>query len=582
MKSRSHPPVLRRVSRSACSSRQARRATASATYTVLAVLLTALASVCAHAAADADTLRGALSSEVRNKATFAFLPLRGQPATGPLQALYVRREFNPLWSHDSRATSQALALVQELRAAAAYGLRAQDYGGSLIAGLLVNPQMDPILNRARWARFDVSLSAAALQFLTDLHSGRVDPRAAGFQLETARPELDLGAVLEKLANAPDIGVVISAVEPPFYHYRLLKQALARYQAIAARTDLAALAQISRKIQPGDSYPSAPTLRRLLSALGDLPVLRVAPSSALIFDTDLSAGLRKFQQRHGLAADGVLGKSTYAALSKPLTQGIRQIELTLERWRWLPAFETPPIIVNIPQFRLFAFRSTEDRSPDILQMDVIVGQTYARTQTPVFAADMKYVIFRPYWDIPHSIMLREMLPKIRLDLSYFAEQHLQIVREQTDAAIPLPPTAENLDALASGRLRLRQLPGPDNALGLIKFMLPNSHNVYLHATPVQRLFGASRRAFSHGCIRVSDPVALAVHVLKNTAGEWTAEKIQAAMDGLLTQHVTLEKPIRVMILYATVLATESGAVLFFDDIYGHDRKLETLLGLSPVK
>jgi murein L,D-transpeptidase YcbB/YkuD len=262
--------------------------------------------------------------------------------------------------------------------------------------------------------------------------------------------------------------------------------------------------------------------------------------------------------------------------------VRQIDLTLERWRWLPPFQTPPIIVNIPQFRLFAFRTTEDRVTDILQMDVIVGKTYARTQTPVFESDMRYVVFRPYWDVPPSILRNEMLPKIRANPGYLAAQRLQIVNGQGDNSPVVPPSPAAIEGLAAGQYRLRQMPGEDNALGLVKFMFPNTYNVYLHSTPAHRLFQESVRAFSHGCIRVSDPLALAVHVMRDEPGEWTREKIDATMNGTSNSvRVNLQHPINVLILYGTALATEAGPILFFDDIYGHDKKLEKLLGLPPA-
>jgi murein L,D-transpeptidase YcbB/YkuD len=279
---------------------------------------------------------------------------------------------------------------------------------------------------------------------------------------------------------------------------------------------------------------------------------------------------------------VLGKATFAALTTPLAQRVRQIELTLERWRWLPPFQTPPIIVNIPQFRLFAFRTTEDRVADILQMDVIVGRVFPQMQTPVFEADMRYLVFRPYWDVPYSITNKELLPKIRANPAYLATQHLEIVRGQQDSSPTVAPTPENLEALAKGALRLRQLPGEDNALGLVKFIFPNSYNVYLHSTPAHQLFQESRRAFSHGCIRVSDPVALAEHVLKGAPGDWTREKIEATMhEGSSPVRVNLAQPINVLILYGTALATEAGPTMFFDDIYGYDKRLERQLGLAPL-
>lgn len=423
-----------------------------------------------------------------------------------------------LWISDGQPTPQALALLRILQSADAYGLEPGDYAIDGLTGLANSltavgtrsespPGPDDVASAQRFAEFDVSLSAAALKLISDLHYGRIDPRAAGFELGAPRPDdLDLTAVLRRLAVSHDLGRTLAATEPQFYHYRLLEEALARYRTLAAQQVI---------------------------------------------------------QQPALAED------------------VRKIDLTLERWRWLPPFQTPPIIVNIPEFRLFAFRTTEDRAASILQMDVIVGRTFPRMRTPVFAADMKSVIFRPYWDVPRSITLREMLPKIRANPHFLAAEHLEIVQGGGAGTQILPPTAEALEALASGAARLRQRPGPDNALGLIKFDLPNYHDVYLHSTPAQQLFRESRRAFSHGCIRVSDPVALAAYVLRDAPGDWTPRKIETAMNGTETRRVRLAGPIRVMIVYATVLAKEDGEVLFFSDLYGQDRKLERLLGLAPI-
>jgi L,D-transpeptidase YcbB len=500
-------------------------------------------------------------------------------AAPALQAVYAARADAPLWSRDGEATPQASAVLRELARADAYGLELQDYSAAR-AGLVAPPTA---ADDARWAQFDVSLSAAALRFIRDLHYGRVDPAAAGFHLPAGTAELDLVAALATLARAADVNATLASFEPPFHHYALLRSALAKYLSLAAHdSELKHLPAPAATLKPGDAWVGAPALRRLLIALGDLPAGSDTTSAAPTFDAELSSGVRAYQTRHGLAPDGWLGKATLAMLTTPFARRVRQIDLTLERWRWLPAFRTPPIIVNIPQFRLFAFRTTDDRVADILQMDVIVGRTYPKMQTPVFEGDMRYVVIRPYWDVPYSITMSEMLPKIRANPAYLTAQRLEIVQGQQDSSPSLPPTPANLDALAAGKLRLRQLPGEDNALGLIKFMFPNNYNVYLHSTPAHRLFNEPVRAFSHGCIRVSDPAALAEHVLKNAAGDWSREKIEAAMHGTETLRVNLTQPINVLILYGTALATEAGPILFFEDIYGYDRKLEQKLGLEPLR
>jgi murein L,D-transpeptidase YcbB/YkuD len=499
-----------------------------------------------------------------------------------LQQVYAASGDAPLWSRDGRATEQARALLRELQEAENYGLRTQDYAPENIAPPPEGPARAPAASPEQLARFDVALSRAALRFICDLHFGRVTPEAAGFQLDQPRDPYDLGLALKSLASAPDMARALTAGEPAFYHYKLLKDALAHYRKMALEPHLTELPPIKSSVKVGDAYAGAAQLRHLLEVLGDLPPGGTGAAAEPTFDANLSSGVRSFQQRHGLTPDGALGKSTLAALQTPLARRIRQISLTLERWRWLTPFKTPPIIVNIPQFQLFAFRTTEDRVADILQMNVIVGRTFAHTQTPVFEKDMRYVVLRPYWDVPYSITKNEMLPKMRANPRYLAAQHLEIVNGQNDSSPVVPPTPENIEALAAGKLRLRQQPGEDNALGLAKFLFPNSYNVYLHSTPAHRLFQESVRTFSHGCIRVADPLALATLVLKDAPGDWTPEKIQAAMNGTRTIRVNLTRPINVLILYATALATEAGPMLFFDDIYGYDKKLEGQLGLAPVR
>jgi len=503
-------------------------------------------------------------------------------AAAALRNVYAQRANVPLWSRDGHATAQAQDVVHALQRADTYGLQPEDYDGNAIAKLADTQSATADGDAERWGRFDVQVSAATLRFMSDLHYGRVKPAAAGFNLQGMHQPLDLAASLTTLAAANDVHQTLSAIEPPFHHYALLESALAKYLDLVQHPELKQLPSISGSLKPGDAYAGATALRRLLTALGDLPGASTAATENDIFTPELSDGVRTFQQRHGMSADGVLGKATLVALTTPFTKRVRQIDLTLERWRWLPPFETPPIIVNIPQFRLFAFRTTEDRVADILQMDVIVGKTYPRMQTPVFESDMRYVVFRPYWDVPPSILRNEMLPKIRANPDYLAAQRLQIVNGQGDDSPVVPPSAAAIDALAAGKLRVRQMPGEDNALGLVKFMFPNTYNVYLHSTPAHRLFQESVRTFSHGCIRVSDPLALATYVMRDEPGEWSREKIDATMNGAKTVRVNLQRPLRVLILYGTALATEGGPIQFFEDIYGYDRKLEQQLGLPPAR
>ena len=453
----------------------------------------------------------------------------------------------------SAAAAQLLAAIER---APDYGLRTADY---LQAGATAPDAAD------------------AMRFIHELHYGRIDPRAAGFELPDTRNDVDVAGVLADIGKGADVPTLIASIEPRFYHYRLLKDALARYRRLAGGADWGELPPIGpRTLRTGDAYTGAAMLKRLLGALGDLTPAEAAQASDLTLDSTLQLGVRRFQARHGLTPSGEIDRATHAALATPLAARVRQIELALERARWLPPFDSPPIVVNIPQFELFAFQSTADRAAEITQMPVIVGKSFKGTQTPVFMGAVRYIVFRPYWNVPRSILVRELLPKLRANPGYLVANHLEIVRGESDSSLVVAATPGSIEELAAGRLRLRQRPGPDNALGPIKFVFPNSHDVYLHSTPAQGLFRASRRSLSHGCIRVEDPVGLAAYVLRNNPGEWTAAKIAAAMAAPEPLRVDVTQPVTVILFYSTALATEAGAVLFFDDIYGHDRRLEALL------
>jgi murein L,D-transpeptidase YcbB/YkuD len=491
--------------------------------------------------------------------------------------LYEANGYRLLWSDGTKPTAAAISLVQELRLAGERGLDPEDYPGNRLSYLLNDLLDSPHPGIEQWAMFDADLSLAGVRFLTDLHFGRIDPASVGHNLSIARLPLDIPATLAQLATAVNVAIGVDALEPQFSHYRLLKKQLSHYRTLALEDGINALPALPAKsLKPGDDYAGAARLQGLLVALGDAapPPSDAPPPHTL--SPALTTALEHFQSRHGEKPDGVLGAATFAELTRPLAQRVRQIELTMERWRWMPAeLVAAPIIVNIPQFRLFAFESTADSEAHIRQMDVIVGKAFKATQTPVFAADMSYLIFRPYWEVPYDIAIKEIVPAARTDPAVIERRRMQIVSGTGDGATVMPNTVENVELVAHGTLRLRQQPGPDNSLGLVKFMLPNPYNVYLHSTPAQSLFAESRRDFSHGCVRVSDPVGLAQYVLRDSP-EWTRDKIQAAMNGPNPVTVSLKNRIRVFIVYGTAIATELGDVLFFDDVYGHDERLQKAL------
>ena len=393
--------------------------------------------------------------------------------------------------------------------------------------------------------FDSTLTTSMLRYLEDLRFGRVDPRALGFRMPP-RESIDVAAALREAVGSRRLDSLAGELSPQIPMYAQLRHELARYKALA--TDA--------RVNARDDVPS------LLVMVGDLPVDAARDSDAV------TKAVRRFQARHGLEPDGVVGPATRRALAVPWSWRARQIELSLERLRWLPRFPPQRILaVNIPMFRVWGMGDA--RAP-LFSAGVIVGRSL-RTRTPVLLESMEYVIFRPYWNIPGSILHGEILPAVRRSPGYLDQHGMEIVAGDSDSGRIVPPTAENIAGLGAGTLRLRQRPGPQNSLGLVKFVFPNDANVYMHGTPAPALFARARRDFSHGCIRVSDPVGLAEWVLRGDPA-WTRERIVAAMNGRSPLRVDLGRPIPVILFYTTAMPID-GAMHFADDIYGHDAQLD---------
>lgn len=493
-----------------------------------------------------------------------------------LSALYTQRKSMPLWFSQGQLTRSGAALLAELPGLERRGLVVADYDGARLelARLATLPREE---RQEQLARLDVILSATAARLASDLHRGRVDPARVGYDLDVGGRVFDIASAVTALATTTDVAATLDSLEPRFRQYASLKTVLARYLELARDPQLTQLPALPRRsLRPGDEYAGTAPLRRLLAAVGDLPATEPATETPITLDEPLVAALRRFQTRHGLDADGILGPATFRALRTPLSLRAHQIALSLERIRWLPPrLDSPRIFVNVPQFRLFALHGQENASRDMLQMDVIVGEAFEGRRTPVFAADMHYVVLNPYWDVPHSILLGELLPEIRADFRWVARNGYEIVQGPGDDARVMPVTSENVRLLTTRKLRLRQKPGPANALGRVKFIFPNRHNVYMHDTPAPELFARSSRAYSHGCIRLAEPMRLLAHVLRDQP-EWDPARIEAALQELKPVKIPLTEPIRVFILYGTALTIEAGSTLFFEDIYEQDGRLTWLL------
>ncbi|MEQ1911767.1 MAG: L,D-transpeptidase family protein [Vicinamibacterales bacterium] len=498
--------------------------------------------------------------------------------------LYAPAGFTPIWTDSggalSRSAQDALRLLEW---APADGLDPADYAAADLratADARHESAGGQLASIDTVADFDVALSASLLRYFRDLHMGRVNPRDVGFTLDMPLEEHDFATLVRDGAAQRELVQTAHALTPRGQQYPALASALARYRELALGNAEIVLPRFEKSVHPGEQYSSLPELRAALILLGDLDAASPALESDR-YDGVLVEAVRHFQRRHSLEPDGVLGKTTIAELTVPLAWRVRQIELAMEEQRWLRDLPSDRlIVVNIPMFRVTAWDTTPAGGAPAFTSRVIVGKA-AATPTPVVSGMLSEVIFRPYWNVPTSIVRKEILPALARQPDYLERERMELVAGQADESPVVSATAENLALLRSGRVRLRQRPGPQNALGLIKFSFRNEYDVYMHSTPAPGLFARSRRDFSHGCVRVGDPIGLAEWVL-GTQLEWSRERITAAMNAPQSARVAVRAQPRVMLLYTTAeVQLDSGDVAFAHDIYGHDGRLDRAIRLHAA-
>jgi L,D-transpeptidase YcbB len=463
---------------------------------------------------------------------------------------------------------QARIAVRLLGAAAAHGLDPERYGAADLARRLDGPHPP-----ADAAALERDLSGAVAHYLADLHQGRAPSAyrgagdASGFDPAALLARAFMEQRLEQAVDAAAPAIPLyPRVMASLAHYRELARLHPQWPALPAPAGSAA----------GDSYPGADLLRERLLVLGDLGADSADGESAPgVYSAGLAHAVRRFQARHGLAEDGVLGPRTLAALSVPLPQRVAQLALTLERLRWLPPLPQGRMVaVNLPAYRLWAFDSSLPDPGPPLEMRIIVG-TAARTPTPLFIGQMRYLELNPYWNVPHSIAVGEILPKLAHNPAYLVQNDMEVVA--ADGRVLAAGGAAQA-AVRAGSARIRQRPGPRNVLGALKFAMPNPMNIYLHSTSSRDLFERSRRDLSHGCIRVEAPVALARFLLADPQ-RWDEDGIETAIKSGRTRTLPLPAPVPVVLFYATAVSDRGGRVLFADDIYRQDAPLIEMLGLA---
>jgi murein L,D-transpeptidase YcbB/YkuD len=502
--------------------------------------------------------------------------------TDVLTALYDTEPDRLLWFDRTSPASTLEATLAAIAKVGAHGLDPADYDAEPLAEQWTDIKGGHSSGPER-AHFDLAISVAVARLIKAVHFGRVDPAMIQWGYTKSARQLDVGAQFREARQGKGLAATLDAIEPSFAHYSRAKKVLAIYKAAARGGEPAAVPDLPKgrtKVEPGQSWVGVPQLAARLRAFGDLPSTTTLAGSA--YAGPLVDAVKSFQGRHVLDPDGIVGAGTIKAVNVSLAARVRQIELAMERMRWLPKLsERPNIFVNVPLFRMWATDPVTGEEP--LRMNIVVGKALNH-RTPMFVEQMEYVVFRPYWNPPYSITVKEIIPHIRRDPAYFARESLEIVASGGNDAEALPPTEENLAAVAAGKLFLRQKPGPSNSLGLAKFIFPNDDNIYMHGTPAMQLFSRARRDFSHGCIRLEEPARFAEWVLRDDPS-WTRQRIAAAMQGERPVQVNLKEPITVVIFYDTVHVNSEGIVYFAEDIYQHDKALDVLLEQGypyPVK
>jgi len=489
-----------------------------------------------------------------------------------MESFYKGRDYQPAWSQDGHLI-QAEALIMAVEEAYGDGLTPDYYHLSLIRSFVYKVKKEASPDPARLANLDILLTDAFLTLGCHLSAGCVNPVTLEAEWFAKRGSVDVSSVLEQALRKRQIREELMRLRPMQGSYENLRKVLARYRELSLHGEWP-LVSGGSLLREGSTSGRVAELRKRLSISGDL--VADAPKEGDFFDERLKQSLMNFQKRHGQIADGILGSATVSALNVPLTQRIRQIELNMERLRWiLGNVEQRSIVVNVANFQLDVIEDGKS----VLSMKVVVGKPFWRT--PVFTAKMTYVVINPPWNVPDKIARQEILKKIKNNPQYLAEQDIKVLRGWGPQEEEIDPKTIDWSEITPKTLtyHFRQEPGPLNPLGRLKFMFPNTFDVYLHDTPSKRLFSENVRAFSHGCTRIERPIELGEYVLRNNP-DWTREKLLTAIEEGTEKKVTIAHPLNVHFLYLTAWVDEGGMLQFRNDIYGRDKSLDDALRKKP--
>ncbi|MEN8231882.1 MAG: L,D-transpeptidase family protein [Thermodesulfobacteriota bacterium] len=483
-----------------------------------------------------------------------------------LAAVYVATGMKPLWVSERGPGENAAVILQFLENSRTEGLRPSDYAVQDILSLWKSRNSDDL------ARLDTLLTINLIKYAHDVSRGRLMPFKGDPQLfaEASDRHFKPVQIIKRVLAAQDLASHLAYLPPSHEYYRKLREALKEYRDIAAAGNWEKVAD-GKMLHPGDRDERLEQVRKRLEKKGGTEAGGEKENS---YDDQLVLKVKQFQKSFGLEGDGIIGPKTLAALNRSPEEIVDTIILNMARWRWLNIeLGRRYILVNIANYELMAVEEGRRK----IEMPVIVGKQ--QHQTPVFSRRIQYVDINPFWNIPSSIAANEELPELRKDQFYLADRKVRVFSSWEDNAVELDSTAIDWQAVSSNdmkRYKLRQDPGPWNALGKVKFVFPNEYSVYIHGTPAQELFENNIRDFSHGCIRASRPLALAEFLLSEEKQEWPLVRIQEIADMGERTVVRLSDPVAVHITYQTAWFDNSGEINFNSDVYGRDRRLAEIL------
>ncbi|MBI3245371.1 MAG: L,D-transpeptidase family protein [Deltaproteobacteria bacterium] len=522
-----------------------------------------------------------------------------------LARFYEGRNYRPAWSDDSGPLPRAETLLQTIRAQAGKeGLRAEDYRlaqlGKLLRQASHTTPGQPSADARALTDLDFLLTDTFLLYGTRLSIGKPTFNALRAEWFEQQQKTDLVHALQDAVETDRVDAALTALVVRHPGYTQLREALAHHRAVAERGGWPRVSA-GFDLRPGDRDRRVAQLRARLQATGELAsesttentrtnapnapahkaeARKSNPGNDEEYNASLEVAVKKFQQRHGLEPDGVVGGGTLAALNVSVETRIQQILANMDRWRALPRnLGGRYVAINVANFTL----DVVEKGQSALHMKVVVGKMMEKRSTPTFSAPMTHIVLNPYWHVPKSIAEEELFPLSRKDPKYFAKNKFTVRKVAVGEKLIPDPNATDGSLIATTvyQYRLRQEPGPKNALGRVKFIFPNAHGVYLHDTPSKALFDRAVRTFSHGCIRVERPIDLAEHLLHDSA-KWTRDDIQTTLDRLKEKTVWLPEPVPVYIQYWTAWVDRDGIMQFRNDIYGYDNTPGAQLPVTVAK